>query len=471
MLGRIIVLSLAAVAAAGPFVQPTQVHVAFADASSLRVAWKTDNATNATLCSYGAAPGSLTSSASGSSVSYLAGYGVHHTVRLSPLPAGWATVYYSCGDGAGAVTPVLSVARPPPPGDARPFRQAIFGDWGWLNSTVRPTLNVGGLDANWTASFTQELIATLAANASIDAVHIVGDIAYADDGFGHPDELLKFSYEDVYNGFMDIVSSSSAPASGSPGIPWMVSAGNHESECHSPACILDLNVLGLKLNNFTAYNTRWPMPAPESGGVESMWYSYTRSSVHFVSINTETDFAGAEEENTGDGHFAFLPAGHFGADGEYMAWLAKDLAAASADPNVKWIIAGGHRPFEDLPAAHASALAALFKSAGVAFYFAGHGHSYTRFDPSAWDSGAVHVMVGGAGCDEMPFPSDQWAGGPPPAPAEPCARCRVNGGASPLFATDQYAIGVLETTPTRAAWRLLRAPDGVELDSVVLTKP
>ena len=29
---------------------------------------------------------------------------------------------------------------------------------------------------------------------------VVGDIAYADDAFGHIDYLLSFGYEDVYNG-------------------------------------------------------------------------------------------------------------------------------------------------------------------------------------------------------------------------------------------------------------------------------
>ena len=62
-------------------------------------------------------------------------------------------------------------------------------------------------------------------------------------------------------------------------------------------------------------------------------------------------------------------------NGTYMAWLAKDLAAAAADPTIKWILAGGHRPFEDLPTAHANELLALFKQYGVAMYFAGHGHS------------------------------------------------------------------------------------------------
>lgn len=48
--------------------------------------------------------------------------------------------------------------------------------------------------------------------------------------------------------------------------------GNHESECHDPACVVNPRTLGLPLSNFTAFNARWKMPSPESGGVESMWY-------------------------------------------------------------------------------------------------------------------------------------------------------------------------------------------------------
>ena len=157
----------------------------------------------------------------------------------------------------------------------------------------------------------------------------------------------------------------------SSALPYMVVPGNHESECHSPACIADWP-LGRALSNFTAYNARWHMPSAESGGVQNMWYARTsarrprslptpcpgprsppshpsslfssslsallapvcppRSSArpprlgsfaartqtpalssssrvrysfnygaaHFVSINTETDFPGAEERRTGD---------------------------------------------------------------------------------------------------------------------------------------------------------------------------
>ena len=74
---------------------------------------------------------------------------------------------------------------------------------------------------------------------------------------------------------------------------------NHESECHSPACILGIETTGKYLNNFTAYNTRWTMPSNESGGVLNMWFSWNYADVHFVSIDTSTDFPNAPEGKTG----------------------------------------------------------------------------------------------------------------------------------------------------------------------------
>ena len=57
--------------------------------------------------------------------------------------------------------------------------------------------------------------------------------------------------------------------------------------------------------------------------------SWNYGPVHFVSINTETDWSGAEEKNTGDSHDKKLPAGHFGKDGEYLEWLEADLKKVS----------------------------------------------------------------------------------------------------------------------------------------------
>ena len=87
----------------------------------------------------------------------------------------------------------------------------------------------------------------------------------------------------------------------------MVSAGNHESECHDPYCLLHLDSVGHHLDNFSAFNTRFRMPATESGGILNMWYSYDWGPVHVCNINTETDFPGAGEEKTGDAHMPWLP--------------------------------------------------------------------------------------------------------------------------------------------------------------------
>jgi len=193
----------------------------------------------------------------------------------------------------------------------------------------------------------------------------------------------------------------------------------------------------------------------------------------------------------------WLPAGGFGAEGEYMAWVEADLAAAAANPDVKWIVAGGHRPFEDLPDATAQTLITLFKTYGVALYVAGHGHTYSRYDASAWGDDTVHIMAGAAGCEETPFPSDQFAesvedmkefGKSPRVACEewcklpeiqdvtrgkrdPCNHCTIRGGAaSPAFTTDKLSIGVLEASETALQWKLLRAPDGLVLDSILISK-
>lgn len=234
------------------------------------------------------------------------------------------------------------------------------------------------------------------------------------------------------------------------------------------------------------------MPSSTSSGVLNMWHSFDVGAVHFVALNTETDFEGAEESNTGDGHFPWLTAGHFAPDGAYLAWLAADLRAAAANPSVEYIIAHGHRPFEDLPSAHAATLSALFQEARVDLYFAGHGHSYARYDAAAWDDGTVHIMAGGAGCDEMGWPSDQLASSPRATDDVParcaawceafeasaaarnateraCHFCNANG-ASPVATSGKYALGLVDVAPDAITFSLLRAPDGALLDTVTVPK-
>jgi hypothetical protein len=45
------------------------------------------------------------------------------------------------------------------------------------------------------------------------------------------------------------------------------------------------------------------------------------------------------------GDSGFIPAGGFGADGEYLRWLEADLVKANSERHIRpWIIFGGHRP-------------------------------------------------------------------------------------------------------------------------------
>ena len=192
----------------------------------MRVAYFTPNATAVTQCAYGTSPSSLASVSMGSAKNYLPDAGYHHTIKLSNLTVG-TTYYYACGDGSPANTSATySFVQPSPaaPSPGQTFSTLIFADMGWLDSKRAggPMLPVGGLDSNWSATLTREMMASLQAQGAFEQVlrgevssrtpfserpaprvlqaWIVGDIAYADDAFGHIDYLLRFGYEDVYNG-------------------------------------------------------------------------------------------------------------------------------------------------------------------------------------------------------------------------------------------------------------------------------
>jgi acid phosphatase type 7 len=81
------------------------------------------------------------------------------------------------------------------------------------------------------------------------------------------------------------------------------------------------------------------MPAPESGGVLNMWYSFNLHNVHFVQISTETDYPGAPSDN-----YRVLGKAN-GNFGNQLEWLAADLKRANENRHLRpWIIVNGHRP-------------------------------------------------------------------------------------------------------------------------------
>ena len=199
--------------------------------------------------------------------------------------------------------------------------------------------------------------------------------------------------------------------------------------------------------------------------------------MHFVSIDTETDFDGAAENEKGDsGIFA---AGQFAPPGTYLAWLESDLQAAAANPEVKWIFAAGHRPFTTF---NSTQVDELFVKYGVSMYFAGHSHSYSRFSASAHSGVTTHITVGGAGCDEMLYAVDNptpglhtgntcanWASYEFPPHNLKKNKLETCEGAE--FFTDAYAIGKLRIEDFGRGdvkWELYSSIDGSVLDSVSL---
>jgi hypothetical protein len=172
---------------------------------------------------------------------------------------------------------------------------------------------------------------------------------------------------------------------------------------------------------------------------ENMWYSFNYGPVHFIQFDTEarvvarvicgtsffirlglqTDYPNAPMATS----CPLLPCGNFGPNNAQLAWLEQDLAQAQADRKLRpWIFVSGHRPIyrtDDMnpdgsPSGEAynlqQALEGLFAKYDVDMYFAGHQHSYQRTYPVLNNTVEtsyvnpkfpVHLIVGGAGCDEM----------------------------------------------------------------------
>lgn len=420
---------------------PDQVHIALAGSGSVAVSWFTARQA-ASVVQFGLSAADLNLNATGSSRQYLANHGWHHRVELTGLAPG-TTFSYRVGDGDrqwGRTFRFQTLVEDA----AATVALGVVGDLGWENSSARPMLlSVDGLHKSWSATETRNTMLGLVEAGTIDAVWHLGDIGYADDGFAHAPG--SFTYEEASNGYMAWVEPIAAR------VPYMVSVGNHESECHSPACLANMQTWGRPLANFSAYNARWAMPHRQSGGAANMWYSFDIGAAHVVSLNSETDWPGAEEESTGDSHHESLPAGSFGGSGQYLSWLESDLRAANASRNATrpWVIVGGHRPFEELQATHGH----LLERYAVDAYFSGHVHSYSRSVHTFPTSGhrMLTVLAGGAGCDEMA--------------QAPASDARGHG--QPSFSTGRYSVGVLLVNSSALTWTLYDSATGAALDEVV----
>ena len=223
--------------------------------------------------------------------------------------------------------------------------------------------------------------------------------------------------------------------------------------------------------NFTAFDHRFNMP---SNGAANMWYSFDYGGVHYVAINTETDFPNAPE--------AFLSGW-----GDQLEWLEADLQAFRARSPTGWLIAMGHKPmyssapsYTDIlqrPAGDSKHIQAafepLFEKYAVHFYFSGHQHGYERSLPvtnSKPTPGATtHIVaaVPGGGCGitadwikrTPKWTVTQWPHGSP---------WNDHQNASGEEASLGY--GVLTANATAMRWNFFLSESGALKDTVTIFK-
>jgi hypothetical protein len=89
-------------------------------------------------------------------------------------------------------------------------------------------------------------------------------------------------------------------------VPFMPGVGNHES-----------------YYNFTAYSNRYVLPRAFPGQT-NLYFSFDYGQAHFVHFSSEHPYElGSPQHN----------------------FLEQDLAEASSNPNILWIIVGVHRAF------------------------------------------------------------------------------------------------------------------------------
>jgi len=259
----------------------------------------------------------------------------------------------------------------------------VSKEYSFISSTPDLEVNitiVGDMGIHNSESTITNLERIVASGSNDFLIHL-GDIGYADDAFLHAP--FSFHYEDVWNQFMNSIQNIAATT------PYMTLPGNHEAECHSISC--DFSITKLReLHNFLPYRTRFNMPWNESGGADDMWYSLNIGPVHFVFMDTETDYP-----NNPVDHYSFNP-GKNGGFGDQMKWLEQDLAKAHAERlsgRRPWIIVAGHRPvysvtlesngvpIKDAKSLH-TAIEHLLRKYKVDVYLCGHVHGYERTYPT-----------------------------------------------------------------------------------------
>ncbi|EGZ11427.1 hypothetical protein PHYSODRAFT_338137 [Phytophthora sojae] len=252
---------------------PQQIHLAFAGSTAgtgMTVSWATYEQVNDSSLWVGTANNSDSIKIVGTTIESINDdkyHMYHHHATVSGLSP-HTKYYYKVGSKAQPTyqSDVYAFMTARSASDTSTFNVIIYGDAGDGDNSVDTIKHMNSQTAE-----------------DIDFIFQLGDMSYADDDYLVASQVAGFFYEEVYNKWMN----SLAPVMSS--IPYMVLVGNHEAECHSPACQLSQTKKDM-LGNYTAYNSRWRMPYKESGGALNMWHSFDHDPIHFTSLSAETDY-------------------------------------------------------------------------------------------------------------------------------------------------------------------------------------
>ncbi|KAJ5726626.1 uncharacterized protein N7483_007983 [Penicillium malachiteum] len=295
-----------------------------------------------------------------------------------------------------------------PAGNPRPYTFAYIADLGTMGS-------LGLSDYGQSDALSPGEITTMQSlmdfKDEFEFMWHNGDLAYADDWLKEeqdgflPNTTIDGGaavYEAILNGFYNEMAGNVTMER-----PYMVGPGNHEANCDdggSGDYTESICVQGQ--TNFTGFRNHFRMPSAQSGGLENFWYSWDYGLVHYIQINTETDFLGAPDLPGGS---ADENAGPFAPNGTQVEWLRKDLASVDRK-KTPWIIVAGHRPWYVDDAKCDTCQAAfepLFLEYGVDVALFGHKHFYERLsaiangtaDPKGLDNPSApwYIVNGAAG--------------------------------------------------------------------------
>lgn len=329
---------------------PQQIHVASGTVpGSIVFTWSTRSSTPTSEVKVSS--GSTWTTYTGSSRPFKDGTNawVIHAVPAQLTPGGKYS--YEVGSSSTGFTSSYSLAVP---SDSAATNILLFGDLSTAQNGASTWNDIKGI----------------AKNLNVQAMVVCGDMAYD----------LSSQSSTVGDGFMNDIQPLAQY------IPFMVSAGNHETS-----------------DNYYNYLTRFDMPNTK------YYYTFTAGLVRFVAIHTEAFLTEVD----------MLP--------DMLPFIQGVLNRSAADKlKYPWLVVFGHRPMYCSSKAKADAcgpeadtlkkyLESWFKQYKVDLYVNGHVHNYQRTAPvyqgkvtSAYDAYAssyvnpqstIYVTTGGPGSD------------------------------------------------------------------------